>query len=170
MEMATISKWCLVHLWGAKYLPFDACVMMALLFVDPFTQSTWCGYEARFCLCSMYLSLSLWHIHYHSFICLLLYWSVLPCQITWLFLWYFPFLPFCHSWKQEFSDPRDADDARYGLNGRDFDGSRIIVEFARGVCPLGLYLFASILKLFQVDHAICYVLLFDFQIAVICWI
>ncbi|XP_015877070.1 serine/arginine-rich splicing factor RS2Z32 isoform X2 [Ziziphus jujuba] len=32
----------------------------------------------------------------------------------------------------EFSDPRDADDARYGLNGRDFDGSRIIVEFARG--------------------------------------
>ncbi|XP_059317625.1 serine/arginine-rich splicing factor RS2Z33-like [Lycium ferocissimum] len=33
----------------------------------------------------------------------------------------------------EFSDPRDADDARYGLNGRDVDGSRIIVEFAKGV-------------------------------------
>ncbi|XP_038720531.1 serine/arginine-rich splicing factor RS2Z32-like isoform X2 [Tripterygium wilfordii] len=33
----------------------------------------------------------------------------------------------------EFSDPRDADDARYSLDGRDFDGSRIIVEFAKGV-------------------------------------
>lgn len=33
----------------------------------------------------------------------------------------------------EFSDPRDADDARYGLNGRDLDGSRITVEFAKGV-------------------------------------
>ncbi|KAK8651357.1 hypothetical protein V6N13_140962 [Hibiscus sabdariffa] len=33
----------------------------------------------------------------------------------------------------EFSDPRDADDARYGLNGRDLDGSRIVVEFAKGV-------------------------------------
>ncbi|KMZ73149.1 Serine/arginine-rich splicing factor RS2Z32 [Zostera marina] len=32
----------------------------------------------------------------------------------------------------EFSDSRDADDARYSLNGRDFDGSRIIVEFAKG--------------------------------------
>ncbi|XAR72072.1 hypothetical protein NMG60_11018574 [Bertholletia excelsa] len=32
----------------------------------------------------------------------------------------------------EFSDPRDADDARYYLNGRDVDGSRIIVEFAKG--------------------------------------
>ncbi|KAJ7976236.1 putative Arginine/serine-rich splicing factor [Quillaja saponaria] len=32
----------------------------------------------------------------------------------------------------EFSDPRDADDARYSLNGRDFDGSRLIVEFAKG--------------------------------------
>ncbi|KAK2984005.1 hypothetical protein RJ640_024219 [Escallonia rubra] len=32
----------------------------------------------------------------------------------------------------EFSDPRDADDARYGLNGRDFGGSRLIVEFAKG--------------------------------------
>ncbi|XP_022742361.1 serine/arginine-rich splicing factor RS2Z32-like isoform X1 [Durio zibethinus] len=33
----------------------------------------------------------------------------------------------------EFSDPRDADDARYALNGQDLDGSRIIVEFAKGV-------------------------------------
>ncbi|MBA0697763.1 hypothetical protein Goari_021289, partial [Gossypium aridum] len=33
----------------------------------------------------------------------------------------------------EFSDPRDADDARYSLNGRDLDGSRIVVEFAKGV-------------------------------------
>ncbi|KAK9169096.1 hypothetical protein Syun_001236 [Stephania yunnanensis] len=32
----------------------------------------------------------------------------------------------------EFSDPRDADDARHSLNGREFDGSRIIVEFAKG--------------------------------------
>ncbi|XP_024990707.1 serine/arginine-rich splicing factor RS2Z33-like isoform X2 [Cynara cardunculus var. scolymus] len=32
----------------------------------------------------------------------------------------------------EFSDPRDADDARYSLNGRDVDGSRIVVEFAKG--------------------------------------
>ncbi|XP_021637891.2 serine/arginine-rich splicing factor RS2Z33 isoform X2 [Hevea brasiliensis] len=33
----------------------------------------------------------------------------------------------------EFSDPRDADDARYHLDGKEFDGSRIIVEFAKGV-------------------------------------
>ncbi|VAH02789.1 unnamed protein product [Triticum turgidum subsp. durum] len=33
----------------------------------------------------------------------------------------------------EFSDPRDADDARYELDGQEIDGSRIIVEFARGV-------------------------------------
>ncbi|KAJ7977048.1 putative Arginine/serine-rich splicing factor [Quillaja saponaria] len=33
----------------------------------------------------------------------------------------------------EFSDSRDADDARYSLDGRDVDGSRIIVEFAKGV-------------------------------------
>ncbi|TMW94306.1 hypothetical protein EJD97_010438 [Solanum chilense] len=35
--------------------------------------------------------------------------------------------------QQEFSDPRDADDARYYLDGRDIDGRRIIVEFAKGV-------------------------------------
>ncbi|KAL1210865.1 Serine/arginine-rich splicing factor RS2Z32 [Cardamine amara subsp. amara] len=33
----------------------------------------------------------------------------------------------------DFSDPRDADDARYRLDGRDFDGSRIVVEFAKGI-------------------------------------
>ncbi|KAL8039554.1 hypothetical protein ABFX02_10G043400 [Erythranthe guttata] len=33
----------------------------------------------------------------------------------------------------EFSDPRDADDARYSMDGRDVDGRRIIVEFAKGV-------------------------------------
>ncbi|XP_015698985.1 serine/arginine-rich splicing factor RS2Z33-like [Oryza brachyantha] len=33
----------------------------------------------------------------------------------------------------EFSDPRDANDARRDLNGREFDGSYIIVQFAKGV-------------------------------------
>ncbi|KAL3628585.1 hypothetical protein CASFOL_027631 [Castilleja foliolosa] len=33
----------------------------------------------------------------------------------------------------EFSDARDADDARYSLDGRDVDGRRITVEFAKGV-------------------------------------
>uniref|UniRef100_M4ELV7 Uncharacterized protein n=1 Tax=Brassica campestris TaxID=3711 RepID=M4ELV7_BRACM len=42
----------------------------------------------------------------------------------------------------EFSDPRDADDARYRLDGRDFDGSRITVEFARGT-PRGSRDFSS---------------------------
>ncbi|KAM6593445.1 hypothetical protein CsatA_001148 [Cannabis sativa] len=32
----------------------------------------------------------------------------------------------------EFGDPRDADDARYSLDGREFDGNRLIVEFAKG--------------------------------------
>lgn len=31
----------------------------------------------------------------------------------------------------EFSDPRDADDARYHLDGREFNGSQLIVEFAK---------------------------------------
>ncbi|KAF3545091.1 hypothetical protein DY000_02000091 [Brassica cretica] len=35
----------------------------------------------------------------------------------------------------DFSDPRDADDARYRLDGRDVDGSRIVVEFAKGARP-----------------------------------
>ncbi|TVU17361.1 hypothetical protein EJB05_33390, partial [Eragrostis curvula] len=33
----------------------------------------------------------------------------------------------------EFSDPRDADDARCDLDGQKLDGSHIVVEFARGV-------------------------------------
>ncbi|KAL6607787.1 hypothetical protein ACP70R_040850 [Stipagrostis hirtigluma subsp. patula] len=33
----------------------------------------------------------------------------------------------------EFEDHRDADDARYDLDGRELDGNRIIVEFAKGV-------------------------------------
>nr|CAB3460332.1 unnamed protein product [Digitaria exilis] len=36
----------------------------------------------------------------------------------------------------EFSDPRDADDARHDLDGRKLDGSRIVVEFARGAREL----------------------------------
>ncbi|KAI4302361.1 hypothetical protein MLD38_038115 [Melastoma candidum] len=32
----------------------------------------------------------------------------------------------------EYGDPRDADDARYGLDGREFKGSRIVVEFSKG--------------------------------------
>lgn len=34
---------------------------------------------------------------------------------------------------QEFADARDADDARHYCNGKDFDGNRLIVEFARRV-------------------------------------
>lgn len=45
------------------------------------------------------------------------------------------FLLLDNNW-QEFSDPRDAEDARYSLNGRDIDGSRLIVELAKGVCFL----------------------------------
>lgn len=41
--------------------------------------------------------------------------------------------------QQEFSDPRDADDARYYLDGRDVDGRCIIVEFAKGVSILYMY-------------------------------
>ncbi|KAK1392632.1 Arginine/serine-rich splicing factor [Heracleum sosnowskyi] len=33
----------------------------------------------------------------------------------------------------DFSDSRDADDARHSLDGREVDGSRLIVEFAKGV-------------------------------------
>ncbi|KAK9913355.1 hypothetical protein M0R45_037173 [Rubus argutus] len=49
----------------------------------------------------------------------------------------------------EFSDPRDADDARYSLNGRDVDGSRLIVEFARGA-PRGPG--GSLLSLWERGH------------------
>jgi arginine/serine-rich splicing factor 7 len=44
----------------------------------------------------------------------------------------------------EFSDSRDADDARHYLNGKDFDGNRLIVEFARRV--------GSIQTLYTPDH------------------
>lgn len=50
-------------------------------------------------------------------------------SFVWSFLC-FSLLPFDN---QDFSDPRDADDARYRLDGRDVDGSRIVVEFAKGV-------------------------------------
>jgi hypothetical protein len=43
---------------------------------------------------------------------------------------------------QEFSDSRDADDARHYLNGKEFDGNRLIVEFARRV-SLGAPLFTA---------------------------
>jgi len=48
--------------------------------------------------------------------------------------------------KQEFSDPQDADDAQYNLDGREVDGSRIIVEFAKGVswCPIKISLFIKL--------------------------
>ena len=56
----------------------------------------------------------------NCFICSMMHiWCVLLVFLTFL--------------KQEFSDPRDADDARHYLDGKDFDGSRIIVEFAKGV-------------------------------------
>lgn len=58
--------------------------------------------------------------------CVLLYESIMVS--SWFFL--------LNNNGQEFSDPRDADDARYSLNGRDIDGSRLIVEFAKGVCFL----------------------------------
>jgi len=43
------------------------------------------------------------------------------------------------AFEQEFSDPRDAEDARYNLDGRDIEGSRIIVEFAKGVGTISVY-------------------------------
>jgi hypothetical protein len=47
--------------------------------------------------------------------------------------------------KQEFSDPQDADDAQYNLDGREVDGSRIIVEFAKGVswCPIKISVYQA---------------------------
>jgi hypothetical protein len=44
---------------------------------------------------------------------------------------------------QEFSDHRDADEARYQLDGRDVDGSRIVVEFAKGVSCLFNYMISE---------------------------
>lgn len=58
------------------------------------------------------------------------------------FLCYFPGL-FLTSFEQEFSDPRDADDARYNLDGRDVEGSRIVVEFAKGVRNAFIHVFCT---------------------------
>jgi hypothetical protein len=44
---------------------------------------------------------------------------------------------------QEFSEHRDADEARYQLDGRDVDGSRIVVEFAKGVSCLFNYMISD---------------------------
>lgn len=44
---------------------------------------------------------------------------------------------------QEFIDARDADDARHYVNGKDFDGNRLIVEFARRV-SIGMYFRLSV--------------------------
>ncbi|KAF3526393.1 hypothetical protein F2Q69_00048961 [Brassica cretica] len=62
---------------------------------------------------------------------------------TWCNWWIFSLLVWCIEGVRdvdmkrdyafvEFSDPRDADDARHYLDGRDFDGSRITVEASRG--------------------------------------
>jgi hypothetical protein len=42
---------------------------------------------------------------------------------------------------QEFLDARDADDARHYTNGKDLDGSRLIVEFARRVSIMDINFF-----------------------------
>ncbi len=42
-------------------------------------------------------------------------------------------VPRAFTFVQEFADARDADDARHYCNGKDFDGNRLIVEFARRV-------------------------------------
>ena len=46
------------------------------------------------------------------------------CYFIGLFLTYF---------EQDFGDPRDADDARYNLDGREVEGRHVTVEFAKGV-------------------------------------
>ncbi|CAN1275005.1 Serine/arginine-rich splicing factor RS2Z32 [Linum perenne] len=53
--------------------------------------------------------------------------------VTFKYLIVFVLLLFSLTFVQEFSDPRDADDARYHLDGREVDGSRLIVEIAKGV-------------------------------------
>ena len=66
---------------------------------------------------------------------------------------------------QEFSDARDADDARYNLDGRDFDGSRMIVEFAKGVILIFLtcHKYLLVYLLFSLSD---YVLHFDVRFRV----
>ncbi|KAL2462153.1 Serine/arginine-rich splicing factor RS2Z32 [Abeliophyllum distichum] len=60
--------------------------------------------------------------------------GLVPVFLEHIFSKYGRFLSLCLTWwSMEFSDPRDADDARYSLNGREVDGHRIIVEIAKGV-------------------------------------
>ena len=79
MEMATISKWCLVHLWGAKYHhPFDTLSWWPYCFWTRFMQSTWCGYEARLCLCCMsFFPVLLLSLYIYTLINIYFYLSVL---------------------------------------------------------------------------------------------
>lgn len=69
------------------------------------------------------------YLHYNHFSCSTIYCVTISYNYKPL-LSSPPLLFFCI---QDFSDPRDADDARYHLDGRQFDGSRIVVEFAKGV-------------------------------------
>ncbi|KAK1354050.1 hypothetical protein POM88_047306 [Heracleum sosnowskyi] len=50
----------------------------------------------------------------------------------------------------DFSDPRDAEDARYSLNGRDINGSRLIVELAKGLAQLRRDVAATIRSYFKI--------------------
>ena len=59
-----------------------------------------------------------------------------------LYMWFRLFCSFQIT-IQEFSDHRDADEARYQLDGRDVDGSRIVVEFAKGVICLFNYMISE---------------------------
>lgn len=49
---------------------------------------------------------------------------------------------------QEFLDIQDADDARYYTNGKDLDGSRLIVEFARRVSIEYFFLSLQFVKMY----------------------
>ena len=125
MEMATISKWCLVHLWGAevstlRYLCLDGLTVSGTRLRR--VRDVDMKRDFAFVVCTPILCFSLCHaIWFVSRLCYIIHvlqiWSSL----------------FHCFWSQEFSDPRDAEDAIYNLNNRDVDGSRIIVEFAKGV-------------------------------------
>jgi RNA recognition motif-containing protein len=57
----------------------------------------------------------------------------------------------------EFGDPRDADDACHYLNGKDFEGTRLVVEFARRVsCCLceNLTFLCGCLESFNSSHSV----------------
>ena len=68
---------------------------------------------------------------------------------------------------QEFSDARDADDARYNLDGRDFDGSRMIVEFAKGVILIFLtcHIFISLFICYLPFLIVVFNLMLRFRVA-----